>query len=85
MKRTRTAFASMRNYLEEKELTFNYTVASLQDYFNINKCGTVVILENATNLQELNLKFSQIQEELQAIKHPIHTETSLQKCITKLQ
>lgn len=85
IKRTRT-FSNLRSFslLDSKDMVVNYTVASLQDFFNLESSGTVLIFEDASAIEELNLKFLQMQNELIALKNPVYTETSLQRCIQKL-
>ncbi|CAG9318957.1 unnamed protein product [Blepharisma stoltei] len=69
---------------EPQNLIMNYTIIELQDFFNLNSFGVILIFEDATAIEELNSKFMKIQNELSALKNSVNSETSLQRCIQKL-
>ncbi|CAG9320099.1 unnamed protein product [Blepharisma stoltei] len=85
IKRTRT-LPNLRSFslLDSKDMVVNYTIAALQDFFNLDSSGIVLIFEDATAIEELNMKFLKMQNELLALKNPVYSETSLQRCIQKL-
>lgn len=63
---------------------FNYTVCSLNDSCSSLAAGAVVILEDASAIEELNAKYNKIHSQLMQLKNPVQTETSLQRCINQL-
>ena len=79
---------SLRNVkgslLESKKSVFNYTIAALHDYGSVEIEGVVIILEDASAIEELHSKFKAMQNEICTLTNPIKTETSLHKCINKL-
>ena len=64
---------------------FNYTINSLNDISTSQTNGIIIILEDASALQELNNKYNAIQHQLMNLTNPVQTETSLQRCINKLK
>lgn len=69
----------------ENSKAFNYTVSSLHDSFSTTSSGIIVILEDASAFQELNVKFHAIQNQLIQLTNPVQTETSLQRCVNRLR
>ena len=70
--------------LDTKEFHFDYTIAPVQSLSKSESNGVVIILEDVSEMAELNLKLEKIQDEVQSMKSSIYGETSLQKCIQKL-
>lgn len=71
-------------FVESKHQIFSYTLAALQDFSTLETAGVIIILEDATAIEELNSKFKAMQSQLMALTNPVRTETSLQRCINKL-
>ncbi|CAG9322062.1 unnamed protein product [Blepharisma stoltei] len=68
----------------EDSLPFNYTLVPLQDFITLETSGVVIILEDATAIEELNSKLAAMQNQLDVLTSSVQAETSLQKCIQKL-
>lgn len=68
----------------ENANVFNYTVCSLNDSTSCMAAGAIIILEDASTIEELNAKYNQIQSQLMKLTNPVQTETSLQRCINQL-
>jgi len=82
-----TSIPNFKTYnfaVESKYQIFNYTLAALQDFSTLEAAGVIIILEDATAIEELNSKFKAMQSQLMALTNPVQTETSLQRCINKL-
>lgn len=63
---------------------YNYSIISLND-FSSTQNGVILILESASELQELNVKFNAMQNRIIALTNPVQTETSLQRCLNRLK
>ncbi|CAG9334096.1 unnamed protein product [Blepharisma stoltei] len=64
---------------------FNYTLVPLQDFMNDSSTGVIVILEDASEIEELSTRLKDMQSQLYDLtNNPVKTETSLQRCIDKL-
>ena len=71
------------NFSDSAQKVFNYSLVTLKD-FCISQGGVMLILEDASAIEELNSRFKSMQNQLMALQNPVKTETSLQKCINKL-
>ncbi|CAG9322816.1 unnamed protein product [Blepharisma stoltei] len=69
---------------ENKSNVFNYSLAALRNLSTKEAAGVIIVLEDASAIEELNAKFKSMQSQFLALANPIMTETSLQKCINKL-
>lgn len=83
---TRSGISALTGlHLEETTSTiFNYTITALKNLTTKEAAGVIVILEDASAIEELNAKLKSMQTRFLALTSPITTETSLQKCINKL-
>ena len=71
-------------YVENVDI-YNYSIISLNDFSASKNSGVIIILEDASAFQELNVKFNAIQNRIIALTNPVTVETSLQRCINRLK
>jgi GAF domain-containing protein len=70
--------------MDSNIVPFHYTITSLKDLHTLESSGVVVILEDATALEELSIRVKEMEMKLSKLATPVQAETSLQKCIIRL-
>jgi PAS domain-containing protein len=74
-----------RNHNHHEGLkAINYRISHLQNFSSECKSGVILIIEDATALENLHNEYKQVQEEIRKYASPIGSETKLQKCINEL-
>jgi PAS domain-containing protein len=62
----------------------NYRISHLQNFSFECKSGVILIIEDASALENLHNEYKQVQEVIRNYASPIGSETKLQKCINDL-